>query len=218
MEIGHVGLGAEFSEQLGGSIGARQPRNFAIRVIQVAENHRRGRARLHAGGIEFAIFQLALFAFRLDLRGANALHAKGAFFHDADTAHGDVGIGDSDLGGRGVERRLRAGHEHHIDTPAAQLGGETEAADAREFGHAQVELVAQDRLLDGLKDHPGSPPRLDVWMSHGDHVAKAPPGFTVTARTDRIPVAAMANEEKRWYGVQKPPDCSSWRQTGSAFR
>jgi GMP synthase (glutamine-hydrolysing) len=58
-----------------------------------------------------------------------------------------------------------------MQTMAAQLGGETEAADAREFGHADVELVAQDTLLDGLKDHPGSPPRLDVWMSHGDHVA-----------------------------------------------
>jgi GMP synthase (glutamine-hydrolysing) len=93
-----------------------------------------------------------------------------------------------------------------MQTMAAQLGGATEAADQREFGHAQVELVAQDRLLEGLKDHPGSPPRLDVWMSHGDHVSVAPPGFTVTARTDRIPVAAMADEGKRWYGVQFHPE------------
>src|SRR4249919_1174725 len=93
-----------------------------------------------------------------------------------------------------------------MQTLATQLGGATEAADAREFGHAQVELIAQDSLLDGLKDHPGSPPRLDVWMSHGDHVSAAPPGFTVTARTDRIPVAAMANEDKRWYGVQFHPE------------
>jgi GMP synthase (glutamine-hydrolysing) len=93
-----------------------------------------------------------------------------------------------------------------MQTLAAQLGGATEAADAREFGHAQVEVIAQDSLLDGLKDHPGSPPRLDVWMSHGDHVSQAPPGFVVTARTDRIPVAAMANEAKRWYGVQFHPE------------
>ena len=45
-----------------------------------------------------------------------------------------------------------------MQTMAAQLGGATEAADAREFGHAQVEVVAQDALLDGLKDEPGSPP------------------------------------------------------------
>ncbi|MDB6164152.1 MAG: guaA [Xanthomonadaceae bacterium] len=93
-----------------------------------------------------------------------------------------------------------------MQTLATQLGGRTEAADAREFGHAEVELIALDTLLDGLKDHPGAPPRLDVWMSHGDHVAVAPPGFTVTARTDRIPVAAMADEKRRWYGVQFHPE------------
>lgn len=105
-----------------------------------------------------------------------------------------------------------------MQTMAAQLGGATEAADQREFGHAQVEIVAHDSLFDGLKDHPGSPPRLDVWMSHGDHVAKAPPGFTVTARTDRIPVAAMADEAKRWYGVQFHPEVTHTRQGQALLR
>jgi GMP synthase (glutamine-hydrolysing) len=105
-----------------------------------------------------------------------------------------------------------------MQTMAAQLGGATEAADQREFGHAQVELVAQDRLLEGLKDHPGSPPRLDVWMSHGDHVSVAPPGFTVTARTDRIPVAAMADEGKRWYGVQFHPEVTHTRSGQALLR
>ncbi|MCC8361484.1 glutamine-hydrolyzing GMP synthase [Lysobacter sp. A6] len=105
-----------------------------------------------------------------------------------------------------------------MQTMAAQLGGATEAADQREFGHAQVEIVAHDALFDGLKDHPGSPPRLDVWMSHGDHVAKAPPGFVVTARTDRIPVAAMADESKRWYGVQFHPEVTHTRQGQALLR
>src|SRR3546814_129765 len=83
-----------------------------------------------------------------------------------------------------------------MQTMARQLGGETEAADAREYGHAEVTLVAADRLFEGLEDHPGAPPRLDVWMSHGDHVSKAPPGFTVTARTERVPVSAFANDER----------------------
>ena len=93
-----------------------------------------------------------------------------------------------------------------MQTMAKQLGGETEAADQREFGHAEVSLVAADRLFEGLKDHPGSPPRLDVWMSHGDHVSVAPPGFTITAKTDRIPVAAFADDRRGWYGVQFHPE------------
>ncbi|WP_149193446.1 glutamine-hydrolyzing GMP synthase [Luteimonas suaedae] len=99
-----------------------------------------------------------------------------------------------------------------MQTMAAQLGGETEAADQREYGHAEVELTARDRLFDGLADHPGPPPRLDVWMSHGDHVSRAPPGFTVTASTGRVPVAAFANDEKRWYGVQFHPEVTHTRQ------
>ncbi len=104
-----------------------------------------------------------------------------------------------------------------MQTLAAQLGGKTEAADAREFGHAEVELVAHDALLGGLSDH-GGEPRLDVWMSHGDHVAEAPPGFVVTARTDRIPVAAMADESRRWYGVQFHPEVTHTLQGQTLLR
>ncbi len=105
-----------------------------------------------------------------------------------------------------------------MQTMAAQLGGATEAADQREFGHAEVQLVAQDRLFDGLKDHPGSPPRLDVWMSHGDHVSKAPDGFVVTAKTDRIPVAAFADDARRWYGVQFHPEVTHTKQGQTLLR
>ncbi|BAV97625.1 glutamine-hydrolyzing GMP synthase [Lysobacter enzymogenes] len=105
-----------------------------------------------------------------------------------------------------------------MQTMAAQLGGATEAADQREFGHAEVQLVAQDRLFDGLKDHPGSPPRLDVWMSHGDHVSKAPEGFVVTAKTDRIPVAAFADDARRWYGVQFHPEVTHTKQGQTLLR
>ena len=104
-----------------------------------------------------------------------------------------------------------------MQTMAAQLGGATEAADAREFGHAKVEIVAADALLDGLSDH--APERaLDVWMSHGDHVAAAPPGFVVTARTDRIPVAAMSDEARRWYGVQFHPEVTHTKQGMALLR
>ncbi len=104
-----------------------------------------------------------------------------------------------------------------MQTLAAQLGGSTEAADQREFGHAEVDVVAHDALLGGLSDHPGKT-RLDVWMSHGDHVATAPPGFVITARTDRIPVAAMADEARRWYGVQFHPEVTHTKQGEALLR
>ena len=105
-----------------------------------------------------------------------------------------------------------------MQTMAVQLGGATEAADAREYGHAEVTLVAVDRLFEGLQDHPGAPPRLDVWMSHGDHVSKAPPGFVVTARTPRVPVAAFADDDRRWYGVQFHPEVTHTRSGEAMLR
>ncbi len=104
-----------------------------------------------------------------------------------------------------------------LQTMAKQLGGATEAADQREFGHAEVKLLVKDALLGGLSDHNGEP-HLDVWMSHGDHVAQVPPGFVITANTDRIPVAAMANEDKRWYGVQFHPEVTHTKQGAALLK
>ncbi len=52
----------------------------------------------------------------------------------------------------------------------------------------------------------GTPARQQVWMSHGDTCTAAPPGFTVTARTEVTPVAAVENEESRMFGVQFHPE------------
>ncbi|MCL7714013.1 glutamine-hydrolyzing GMP synthase [Stenotrophomonas mori] len=104
-----------------------------------------------------------------------------------------------------------------LQTMAKQLGGATEAAGQREFGHAEVRLLGSDGLLGGLSDH-GGDPRLDVWMSHGDHVTRVPPGFAITAVTERIPVAAMANEDKRWYGVQFHPEVTHTKQGAALLK
>ncbi len=104
-----------------------------------------------------------------------------------------------------------------MQTLAAQLGGATEAADQREFGHARVELIGSDDLLGGLTDHAPAA-ALDVWMSHGDHVSRVPPGFAVTARTERIPIAAMADPARRWYGVQFHPEVTHTRQGNALLR
>ena len=98
-----------------------------------------------------------------------------------------------------------------MQTMAAQLGGATEAAEAREFGRARVDVVSGSELFGQLTDAADAQ-RLDVWMSHGDHVAVVPPGFVVTARTARIPVAAMENADKHWYGVQFHPEVTHTTQ------
>ncbi len=102
-----------------------------------------------------------------------------------------------------------------MQTLAVQLGGATEAGDQREFGHAEVEIISENALLHGLSDHP-SRNALDVWMSHGDHVAQVPPGFRITAKTDRLGIAAMANDAAKIYGVQFHPEVTH-TQSGEAM-
>jgi GMP synthase (glutamine-hydrolysing) len=93
-----------------------------------------------------------------------------------------------------------------MQTMAMQLGGHVEGGHHREFGYAEVEVTGACRLFDGLNDHIGKPPHLDVWMSHGDRVTAIPPGFHATARTGSVPLIAMADEARRWYGVQFHPE------------
>ncbi|MCP1315418.1 MULTISPECIES: glutamine-hydrolyzing GMP synthase [unclassified Halomonas] len=96
-----------------------------------------------------------------------------------------------------------------MQTMAEQLGGKVEGSQQREFGYAQIQIDADNALFDGIRDHvdaASGKALLDVWMSHGDKVAKAPDTFTVTASTPSCPIAAMAWEEKQFYGVQFHPE------------
>jgi GMP synthase (glutamine-hydrolysing) len=97
---------------------------------------------------------------------------------------------------------------------AKQLGGRVAAFAEREFGYAEVTVSAACRLLDDLQDRRDSNGNsvLDVWMSHGDHVDAIPDGFAVTAATDAIPIAGMADERRRFYGVQFHPEVTHTRQ------
>ena len=96
-----------------------------------------------------------------------------------------------------------------MQTMAEQLGGKVEGSNQREFGYAQIQIDAETALFKDIKDHVDAATGnalLDVWMSHGDKVAKAPDTFTVTASTPSCPIAAMAWEEKQFYGVQFHPE------------
>jgi len=103
---------------------------------------------------------------------------------------------------------------------AAQLGGRVEPASHREFGAAQVRPVGASRLFDGLEDNRDGAgrPVLDVWMSHGDRVVAVPPGFAVTAESDNAPLAAMADETRRLYGLQFHPEVTQTLRGGEILR
>jgi GMP synthase (glutamine-hydrolysing) len=95
-----------------------------------------------------------------------------------------------------------------MQTMAQQLGGRVEAGSVREFGYAEVRARGNTKLLGGIEDFRTRDGHgmLKVWMSHGDKVAELPPGFKLMASTGACPVAGMADESRRFYGVQFHPE------------
>ncbi len=102
---------------------------------------------------------------------------------------------------------------------AEQLGGKVEPGEKREFGYAQVALSTPSILLQGIEDHitANGVSLLDVWMSHGDHVSALPPQFAVIASTDNCPIAGMADEKRKFYGLQFHPEVFHTRQGERIF-
>ena len=79
------------------------------------------------------------------------------------------------------------------------LGGKVRPADKREYGRAEVDIVSDSILFQGLAK------KLAVWMSHGDEALELPPGFELMAKT-HYAVAGIQNVAKRWYAVQFHPE------------
>ncbi|MEE9222885.1 MAG: glutamine-hydrolyzing GMP synthase [Nitrosomonadaceae bacterium] len=95
-----------------------------------------------------------------------------------------------------------------MQTMASQLGGAVETSSVREFGYAEVRVRGHTALLKHIQDHANTEGHefLDVWMSHGDKVTTLPPGFKVMASNATAPIAAMADEKRKFYGVQFHPE------------
>ncbi len=95
-----------------------------------------------------------------------------------------------------------------MQTMAHQLGGKVESGHQREFGFAAVRARGHTALLKDIADFttPEGFGMLNVWMSHGDKVTELPPGFKLMASTDSCPIAGMADEVRRFYGVQFHPE------------
>jgi GMP synthase (glutamine-hydrolysing) len=105
-----------------------------------------------------------------------------------------------------------------MQTMAEQLGGKVVASGLREFGHARVRARGHSILLRDLQDESNEEGHglLDVWMSHGDKVAELPKGFKVIASTENAPIAGIADEQRRLYGLQFHPEVTHTKQ-GSAI-
>ncbi len=81
-----------------------------------------------------------------------------------------------------------------------QLGGEVTIAELAEYGKASLHIDDPTYLLTNVEDG------TTMWMSHGDSVQKMPPGFDLLAHTENTPCAAIADHERKLYGVQFHPE------------
>ncbi|WP_310539121.1 glutamine-hydrolyzing GMP synthase [Phenylobacterium sp.] len=88
-------------------------------------------------------------------------------------------------------------------TMCAELGGKVEGGHHREFGRAEIKIEKASPLLAGL----GNVGDLEtVWMSHGDKITAIPEGFEVVASSPGSPYAVIADEARRFYGIQFHPE------------
>ena len=101
-----------------------------------------------------------------------------------------------------------------MQTMAEQLGGKVASSNLREFGYAQIRARGHSNLLKDIQDETNDEGHglLNVWMSHGDRVETLPEGFKVIASTDNAPIAGMADEERKFYGLQFHPEVTHTSQ------
>jgi GMP synthase (glutamine-hydrolysing) len=110
---------------------------------------------------------------------------------DAPPLHGDVlGMGVPILG-----------ICYGLQVLTRTLGGEVRPSNRREYGRADLQVAESGNLLAEMGTD-----TITAWMSHGDHVAVAAPGFTVLARSSDGVIAAVENTDKQIYGVQFHPE------------
>jgi GMP synthase (glutamine-hydrolysing) len=100
-------------------------------------------------------------------------------------------------------------------TMVEQLGGKVEAGHHREFGRAEIEITHHTKLF-GTTWAVGAKPT--VWMSHGDRVTAIPDGFDIVATSKGAPCAIIANEDKKYYGIQFHPEVMHTQNGSEIYR
>jgi GMP synthase (glutamine-hydrolysing) len=100
-------------------------------------------------------------------------------------------------------------------TMAEQLGGAVESGHHREFGRADLNVVAPSRLFTGVWEDKS---RNQVWMSHGDRITRMPPGFRIVGVSENAPFAAIADENRHYYGLMFHPEVVHTPQGGKLLQ
>lgn len=118
--------------------------------------------------------------------GPSSVYADGA-------PHSDPGIFDLGVPILGIC--------YGLQLIAYQLGGSVDPSARREFGRAILNIDAEDNaLFRGIRDS------IVVWMSHGDSLTQIPENFQVIAHTENAPICAIADVDRRIFGVQFHPE------------
>ncbi len=97
---------------------------------------------------------------------------------------------------------------------ALNFGGRVVPAQDREYGRVELTLTRDSLLWNGIRQE--GP--LQAWMSHGDKVLELPPGFSSIGGTPQVEAAAMANPEKKIYGLQFHPEVSHTEEGSQILR
>ena len=95
---------------------------------------------------------------------------------------------------------------------AFYLDGKVEPASEREYGRAEIDVIAESPLFTNTPSH------QKVWASHGDRILKEPPGFHVTATSPSAPISAFENRERRCYGIQFHPEVTHTEAGGQLLK
>jgi len=98
---------------------------------------------------------------------------------------------------------------------AAQNDGEVEGGHAAEFGRAEVEILSDSPLFEGVWQ---KGERYPVWMSHGDRITRLPAGFSICAVSENAPYAVIADEKRHFYGTQFHPEVVHTPQGAALLR
>jgi GMP synthase (glutamine-hydrolysing) len=134
-----------------------------------------------------------------DIKDIAALNPKGIIL-----SGGPMSVYDSDA--PGVDPKVFdlnipvMGICYGMQIIAKHFEGDVEPAENREYGRADLILLDESDLFEGLDD--GS----TVWMSHGDYITRLPSGFNVTGKTVNSPICAIADDERKIYGLQFHPE------------